>query len=526
MWNFPRRVERAFGFIYTLCLLQACGQEPIKKDKITSSDGALIDCHDQDGVPNRIDPDCSLGQTLINASDGDARKGAALVIGAAPEGSVAPFWPACHLGEPSSSQELKEHSPKQTVWRNGIGQIKSQLLQEIHQEGLTQEKAVQLALVNNPDLFAYYENLELGYADLLEAGLRQNPVFRGSVRSPNQPGHHLNKLFDTAVSFLDFFLIPLRTRAAEAEIEVIESQVRQKVLDLVKEVEINWFELKTLQLELDKERKRVELKELAAELAALQRNAGNINALNARNREIQYEEAAERLKGLQADLEAAIEKMNRSLGLFGNEACWKISGEVDWKKDFKMPDLGNMEKAAVENRQDIEAIRREINAIAQKAKLKEWWTYSNLKVGVSSEREPEGFTVTGPSIELEIPVFNYGQGEKKKYDALLNQAQQRLLSKAVQACSEVREFLKTANNYRSQLEDLELRILPDFAKQITDAQAHYNVMTLGIYTLLDLKESEIQAAIEHIHALKHFIKAEIELLHAVGGSFAILRGKE
>ncbi len=441
------------------------------------------------------------------------------------------FLSGCSTRSSNSSFEavrgvIEERISEKIVWRDGVEEIKRDLLQEIKQEGLTQEKAIQLALINNPDLFAYYENLELGYADLLEAGLMQNPFFSASVRFPSQSGYHLNNLFDAALSFLDLFLIPLRKRAVESEIQVIEAEVGQRVLDLVKEVQTHWLELKALELQLEEEGKIVDLKQMAAGLAGAQKRAGNINALNARSKEIQYEEAIERRKALEADLETAKEKMNRALGLFRKETFWKIAGEIDWQKDPELPALSRMEKAAIENRLDIEAIRRETNVIAQRAKLKQWWTYSNLLVGVSSEMQPEGFTTTGPLVELQVPIFNYGQGEKKRYHARLEQTQKRLLSKAVEACSEVREFFKTANKYRSQLVDLEEKILPDIEQQLVSGQAHYNVMTLGVYDLLDLKESQIQMMIERIQALQHYKKARIELLYAVGGSFDLVRRQE
>ena len=68
-----------------------------------------------------------------------------------------------------------------------------------------------------------------------------------------------------------------------------------------------------------------------------------------------------------------------------------------------------------------------------------------------------------------------------------------------------------------------MKILPNLEKQIMAGQTHYNVMTLGAYSLLDLKENEIQATIEQIRALQHYKKARLELLHAVGGSFALIR---
>lgn len=426
--------------------------------------------------------------------------------------------PACPNGPyiPENTNAL----PDQIPWRNAAGQIKAQLLQEIFEGGLTENKAVKLALINNPELFAYYENLEIGYANLLEAGLRQNPVFRKSVRFPDRAGLDTNIESETLNSFLDYFLIPFRERAELLELQVIESEVGQRVIDLIKDVKIAWLDVKALELELDQEDQRVELKQLAAELSKLQKKAGNINALTARNREIQYNAAKVKQQNLEADLIMAREKLHRSLGLFGPETCFYLSGDIDWKNIPKLPTLYDLEQAAIKNRPDMEAIRREIVALAQKAKLKEPWTYSNLLVGSSSERDTDGVIVSGPAIELEAPIFNDGQAQRKKYAALIEQAQKMLLAKGIEVCSEVRQFQHSANIYRSQLENLEEHILPDFAKQIIDGQALYNMMTLGVFALFDLKEGETQASIDHIQTLRHYMEMRILLLHALGGSAA------
>jgi outer membrane protein, heavy metal efflux system len=408
---------------------------------------------------------------------------------------------------------------------SGISGSINELLQGIYQEGLTDKLAVKLALINNPDLLAYYKNLEIGYAGLIEAGLRENPSVSLSARFPNEPGMRVNKEFEIAINYLDYFLIPLRERVAKADLQVIESEIRQQVIDLVKEVEINWLHVKILELLIDKEAELVELKEIAAGLSGLQNKAGNINDLEARNRKIHFEEAAGRLKILEVKLKAGREKLNRSLGLFESETCWNLAGEIDWKNDFSYPFLGDIEKALVENRPDIEAMRREIYAIAQKAELEQPWTYSNIKVATSTEREPDSLIVSGPAVELEVPVFNHGQAERFKYGALLQQAQKNLVAKVVQGLSQARELFNAVNQYRSLLEDLEIKILPDLAQQIKDGQALLNVMTIGVYDLFELKENEIRATIDYLHTLKKYKQARIELLHAVGGSFAHLGGR-
>lgn len=412
------------------------------------------------------------------------------------------------------------------AWRNEAVQVKISLLQDIHQQGLTESMAVQLALINNPTLFAFYENLEIGYANLLEAGLLENPVFRKSVRFPDEPAKD-NTESEILVNFLDYFLKPFRERAKFAELKVIEADIGQKVQDLIKEVRISWLTVKSLELELNQEAKRVELKELAKDLSALQESAGNVNALNARRREIEYDQALTKLRSLEADLEMAREQLNRFLGLFGQETCFRLSETWNGQAEFEapLPSLNDLEKAALANRADIEAMRREVFALAEEAKLKEPWTYANLVVGVSSETDPDGINVTGPFIELQAPIFNNGQAERKKYGALIEQAQKRLLAKAIDVCSQVREFAKTANLYRLQLEDLEQKILPNFAKQLEDGQALYNVMSIGVYDLFDVKDGEIQAKIDHVHALKNYLVTKTELTHALGGS-TTLRGPQ
>lgn len=409
---------------------------------------------------------------------------------------------------------------------NEVLDVKSPLLEQIYLNGLTEAQAVQLALVNNPELLAFYNNLNLGYAEFIEAGLRQNPNLSSSIRIPDEPLNDINRTFDGVISYLDNFLIPIRQRAAAADVNVIEAQIKEKVLKLARDVQIYWLQVKSLELLLDEETKRVQLKEIAAKLADLQMKAGNISELHAKKRELDFEQALERLKNIQVQLEGSVELLSRTLGLFGPESCFRIVGDIDWKNDIGLPDVTAIENAAINNRADIEVIRREVTAIAEEAKLVQPWTYSNIKIGISKERELDGVTVTGPLVELELPIYNYGQGQEVKYLALLNQSQKRLLAKAIEACSEVREFFKAVNVFHSQIHDYEVKILPAHKEQVSLAQAHYNVMTIGIYELLDIKEKEIEASIEQLMAIKNYEQARIELFHAAGGSFASIRTRQ
>jgi cobalt-zinc-cadmium efflux system outer membrane protein len=487
MQRFRSVIKGALGLIAAVTILSACGQTLTNKAKASSKANA------------------SKNETLYSKSD-------EVMLAIFSSRNAYPF-PICKEGSYRSSSDIPVLISDEITWRHEAEIIKTQLLQEIFSQGLTRANAVQLALVNNPDLFAYYENLEIGYADLLESGLRRNPAFVRSLGASGEGVQPSETAFDTTINFLDYFLIPFRKQAALAELQVIESEVQHKVLELVKEVEMHWIEVKALELEYDQRKQFAEAKELAAKIAKLQQQAGNISELSARAREIEALDAGENINS--TSVQAARERMNRKLGLVGDEVCWKLGEEINWKEDAKILKIPNLELVALDNRPDIESIRREIFALAQKAKLKEPWTYANISVGFSGDLENG---ISPGSVALEAPIFNYGQAETSKFDSLISQAQERLLDKAIESLSKVREYVTIGKSYTSALEDYENNIIPASQKQIADAQAEYNVMTLGVYELFDLKCSEINEKLQYIFGLREFEKIIIELLYTIGGS--------
>ena len=60
-----------------------------------------------------------------------------------------------------------------------------QAVARLLEDELSVDAATQISLLNNPDLQATYEGLGIIQADVVEAGLLENPVFFGRARFPN-----------------------------------------------------------------------------------------------------------------------------------------------------------------------------------------------------------------------------------------------------------------------------------------------------------------------------------------------------
>src|SRR6266566_2565644 len=102
---------------------------------------------------------------------------------------------------------------------------------------LTADSAVQVALLNNHNLQATYEELGIAQADLVEAGLLRNPIFTFQRRFPGEAME-----MDLLKEFTDILLLPLRKRIAAAQFEAAKLRVGHEVLDLAAEVRAAFYE--------------------------------------------------------------------------------------------------------------------------------------------------------------------------------------------------------------------------------------------------------------------------------------------
>src|SRR5688500_8302143 len=85
---------------------------------------------------------------------------------------------------------VRERTGKQVHWNQGspadaeaAERVRALLTRE-----LSAEEAVQVALLNNRNLQATYEELAVAQADLVAAGLLRNPVFDAEIRFPEGGG--------------------------------------------------------------------------------------------------------------------------------------------------------------------------------------------------------------------------------------------------------------------------------------------------------------------------------------------------
>ena len=382
------------------------------------------------------------------------------------------------------------------------------------------DSAVQIALLNNPEIQAIFEEVGMAQADLVEAGLFHNPLFDGYIRFPDHSSLQLNTAFSVTQTFLDIFLIPLRQKVAAAELEKAYLRVANAVLNLAFEVQENFYRFQAEQIRQNLLLASLQTTEAAYELTAAQKQQGNINDLELQSRTNMYFEAQLALTESGLEIIRLREKINKLLGLASSERCWQIRQGLPELPEEEVP-LDCLESIALSQRVDLEIIRWEVERIARLLGIKQWWAYTNLTAGFSTEHEAEGFQESGLAFGGNIPLFNYGQADRARFYSMYRQRQQQQKTLEIEIISQVHSASDQLAVNRRLVMSYQKKLLPLQEQIISMSQKFYNTMALSVYKLLDAKKQELQMQINYELSLRNYWISQVELDRALGGSYSL-----
>ena len=389
-------------------------------------------------------------------------------------------------------------------------------VQSLLQRELTADEAVQIALLNNRHLQATFEDLGIAQADLVQAGLLKNPVFFASLRFPDQPPRGANSEFSVTQDFLDLFILPLRKRVAAQQFESTKLAVGHEILQLAAEVKTAYYTFQAREQLLSRLRLILDLNQTAAELAQRQHEAGTLNELGSAAQQAIYDQSKADAVQAEAQLAADRERLNRLLGLWGQQTTWKIADRLPDIPAREVP-VEHLESLAIGQRLDLASTRAQLISLAQALAVTEGYRYfASVDVGIDTERDPGGQRVTGPTLSLQIPIFDQGQAQIARAKAQFRQFQERFHAMAIDARSEVREARDQMLAERN-LAGVYKNLLPERMHILNLTLQQYNGMLKGPYDLLLAKQSEVTTEQAYIGAWRDYWIARAQLERAVGG---------
>jgi len=417
-------------------------------------------------------------------------------------------------------QKVNERTGHEPRWQRTAHEAEASAatVRELLGEELTAERAAQVALVNNRGLQATLQEIGISQADYAQATRVSNPDLHTFVRFPDREPNGTNVEVSLFQDFLDVLVQPLRKKLGAAQLEQTKLRVGDAMVRLMAETKAAHYTLVAGQQLVTRLELIRDLNQAAAEFARRQHEAGNINDLELLNHEAAHNQSKVDVALAQVEVRRGRERLNRLMGLWGPHTAWKAEARLPEIPAQEIP-FEHLESLAVRQRLDLGAGRWGVDLVGRALALKNQTRYFpiGVQVGVQHEKDTDGQRVTGPSLELQLPIFDTGKAQVARLQAEYLRTQRQLEALAVNTRSEVREARDSMIAARDLAAYYRAVLLPQRFAILDETQRHYNMMLKGAYDLLLAKQAEVQAEKAYIDAWRDYWIARTELERAVGG---------
>lgn len=390
------------------------------------------------------------------------------------------------------------------------------MVEELLGQQLSLEAALRIAWVHNPRIRAEYARLGIVGADVLQAGRLSNPTFSAAFLQSDVGGDANQVTFGLAQSFTDLLLLPSRSRLAKGEFERAKTQAGGAVMALTRDVEFAYYMLVGTQQVAVMRSTVARSSTASADLAQRFFDAGNIADLA-----LSVEKAASaqaELNALSAQIAVAEARssLNKLMGLPASETRWHVGSEL------RLPvaqedDLSALQSLAEQQRLDLVAARQEVALLQDALDVTKTYRFlGSAEVGIETERETDRSRITGPTLALQLPIFNQSQGGVLRAQSLVELAEADLESLKIDVSNDVALAYAKVGTTRRSVELLGERLIPLRERIVARTQEQVNYMLVGVFDLIRTKQDEYDTYQMYLEALRDYWLARTALTLAVG----------
>ncbi|MDM4769377.1 TolC family protein [Solimonas sp. SE-A11] len=386
------------------------------------------------------------------------------------------------------------------------------------QQPLDSHTAVTIALLQNPALRIDAAEFGLAQADLFEAGRLANPRLSLSMQDSSDPAAQGPSVsVGIAQNVARLLTRAPRRQFAAGEFERAKTEFAGRILALADDTESAWFELAGASQVAELRRLVLESAEAAADLAQRMQQAGTLADLDLALRQAAASEARIALQRTEADQVQARLKLAGLMGL-PPERPWQAAPGLPAPADSEEA-LPELQQRALRQRLDLDSARRELDLLREALGMTRRYRYlGEFEVGLDYERETDRSRLLGPSIALELPIFDQGQAALGRSQARLQQSEARLQRLELDAARGVAAAHARVATARTQLDHYREQLLPQRERVVARTLEMQQYMLLGVFELLAARRDEFDAYQGYLETLRDYWLARVDLARETGGS--------
>ena len=383
----------------------------------------------------------------------------------------------------------------------------------LREQPMTPVNAVQMALLRSPRLQQEYARLGLIRADVQQAIQLANPTLNARRLTG---GGAATTTLGLAMPLVDLLVLPSRARLARADYERARREIGASILGVTVDVEAAWYQYVASQQIADMRAAVAGGMRTSADLAQRFFEAGNINELQLKQEQAAASQARIDAARARADAQRARLQLNTLIGLSGADADWPVSAQLPSPAETE--DTSEVLQTLSQTTSlQLMAARQEVvvmeGALATTRRFR-WLGGSDI--GYERETEAEGQRLRGPTLNLELPIFNQGQARVARAQALVAQSRARLAQLELAAGNAVRLGVEHVRVLREIVETHRDVLIPQRESVVARSQEQQNYMIIGVFELIQAKRQEYDAYQSYLEAIRDYWLARTDLMRAVG----------
>ncbi len=388
---------------------------------------------------------------------------------------------------------------------------------EIVARPLNAESAMQVALLNNPEVQRAFEEIGVARAGVVSALALPNPVAEGAMQFHGD-GKRPDLEVTVTASLSRLIFLPLRSGAARSELDAAKLSTAASVIDIAFEARTAYYRFVAAK-QIVELRRTVLLAAKASEEAARGiHDAGNSSDLELAGEKALYEEARLAVADAEANLVTEREALNVAMGFWSGTPSWTTEPRLgDPPPGDAAPT--DAERRAIRESLDLEISRRRFTAAAKRANVsRAEGLLPEVRAGAAIERESdEARWGVGPAVVVEVPLFYQGQGEVARARAEMRREEQSYGSLAVQIRSAARSSSTRLETAARRARFYKSTLLPLKERVLNETELHYNAMGVGVFQLLSAKRDQVETARMYVETLRDYWIARAELDQLMAG---------
>lgn len=434
--------------------------------------------------------------------------------------------------------------------------IIAQRTQQLLQDGLSVNEAVQISLLNNRGFQALFQEIGASRADVVQSQLISNPSLSLLFKFPEGGGRSLME-FGLAQELVDLWQMPVRRKIAEAQLQQTIAMIVQRAVELAGEVRTQYYQALALEMAETAMRESLSLSERSVAFVEAQHRAGAVSRLDVNLARVRALDVRLELMAIGKQRRSAHIDLARLLGLMDTDRTWQLSDALPIPTQL-LP-LDRAVATALRERMDVRIAEHELLQAEKELIQAHLQVFPSVSIGFESER-PDSRALPGrkiladtlaesisngeltapsiqskaerdqerrdivdllmgPSVELTLPIWDQNQAQIAKARFQVEQRRKQLEDVRQSIRHEVEQAWVAADESAALVRFFQQEAMPVAEQTARDGREVYEKGEESILVLLDSQESLVSRRRAHITALGEYAAAMAELEQAVGIRF-------